>query len=67
MRRRRSPSRLRSQGSADVPNLQSYIVVYVMYSFGVLDSFKMVYRDEHSILDQIYQKHICSDFYYDNF
>ena len=68
MRRRRSPSRSRSPGSADVPNLQSYIFVYVMYSFGgVLDSFKIVYRDKESILDQIYKKQICSDFYYDNF
>ena len=27
----------------------------------------MVYRDEDSILDQIYQKQICSDFCYDDF
>ena len=31
----------------------------------VLDSFKTVYRDEDSTLDQTYQKQICSYFYYD--
>ena len=31
----------------------------------VLDN--MVYRDEDSILDQTYQKKICSDFYHDDF
>ena len=27
----------------------------------------MVYRDENNILEQIYQKQICSDFYYEDF
>ena len=31
-----------------------------------MDSFNMVYRDEDSILDQTYQKQICSDFYHDD-
>ena len=31
----------------------------------VLDSFKMVYKDEESILDQTYEKQISSNFYYD--
>ena len=31
----------------------------------VLDSFNTVYRDEDRILDQTYQKQICSYFYYD--
>ena len=37
-------------------------------SFGgdvVLDTFNNVSRDEDNILDQKYQKQICSDFYYD--
>ena len=29
----------------------------------VLDSFNIVYGDEDSILDQIYEKHIFSSFY----
>ena len=33
----------------------------------VLNSFNMVYGDEDSILDQTYQKQICSDFYYDDY
>ena len=33
----------------------------------VLDGFNMVYSDEDSILDQTYQKQICSDFYHDDF
>ena len=28
----------------------------------VLDGFNMVYRDEDSILDQTYQKQICSEY-----
>ena len=32
----------------------------------VLDIFNMAYRDEDSILDQIYQKQIFSDFYYED-
>ena len=30
----------------------------------VMDSVNMAYRDEDSILDQVYQKLIFSDFYY---
>ena len=33
----------------------------------VLDTFSNVSRDENSILDQIYIKQICPDFYYDDF
>ena len=33
----------------------------------VLDSFNMAYMDENSILDQIYQNQIFSDFYYEGF
>ena len=32
----------------------------------VLDSFNNVSRDEDNILDQIYIKQICPDFYYDD-
>ena len=32
----------------------------------VLDSFNTVYRDEDIILDQTYQKQICSYFYYND-
>ena len=31
------------------------------------EAFNMVFRDENSILDQTYQKQICSDIYYDDF
>ena len=30
-----------------------------------MDRVKMAFRDEDSILDQIYKKEICSDFYHD--
>ena len=33
----------------------------------VLDSFNIVSRDEDNILDQIYVKQICPDFYHDDF
>ena len=33
----------------------------------VLDTFNNVSRDEDNILDQIYIKLICPDFYYDDF
>ena len=33
----------------------------------VLDTFNNVSRDEDNILDQIYKKQICPDFYYDDF
>ena len=33
----------------------------------VLDTFNNVSRDEDNILDQIYIKQICPDFYYDDF
>ena len=33
----------------------------------VMDSFNNTSRDEENILDQIYMKHICSEFYYDDF
>ena len=33
----------------------------------VLDGFIMVYRDEENILDQTYEKQICSDFFMMNF
>ena len=33
----------------------------------VLDSFNMVYRDEDSNLDQIYEEEIFSTLYYDDF
>ena len=32
----------------------------------VLDSFNNASRDEDNILDQIYKKQICSDFYYED-
>ena len=32
----------------------------------VLDTFNNVSRDEDNILDQIYIKQICSDFYYED-
>ena len=32
----------------------------------VLDSFNTVHRDKDSILDQTYQKQICSYLYYDD-
>ena len=32
----------------------------------VLDSFNNVPRDEDNILDQIYLKQMCSDFYYED-
>ena len=32
----------------------------------VLDTFNNVSRDEDNILDQIYMKQICPDFYYDD-
>ena len=36
--------------------------------FGVvfLDSFNKASRDKDNILDQMYKKQICSDFYYQN-
>ena len=33
----------------------------------VLDTFNNVSRDEANILDQIYIKQICPDYYYDDF
>ena len=33
----------------------------------VLDSYNIVYWDEDSILDQIYEKQICSTFYSEDF
>ena len=33
----------------------------------VLNSVDMAFRDDDSILDQIYEMKICSDFYYDDF
>ena len=33
----------------------------------VLDTFNNISRDEDNILDQMYIKQICQDFYYDNF
>ena len=33
----------------------------------VFDTFNIVSRDEDNILDQIYIKQICRDFYYDDF
>ena len=39
----------------------------VFWGDDVLDSFNMVYRDEHSISDQTYQKQVSLEFYYDNF
>ena len=35
--------------------------------FEEMDSFNNASRDEDKILDQIYIKQICSDFYYDDF
>ena len=32
----------------------------------VLDSFNMAYKDENSILVQLYQKQIFSNFYYED-
>ena len=32
-----------------------------------LDTFNNVSRDEGNILDQIYKKQICPEFYYDDF
>ena len=32
----------------------------------VLDSFNNVSMDEDNILDQIYKKQLCSDFYYED-
>ena len=33
----------------------------------VLDTFNNVSSDEDNILDQLYTKQICPDFYYDDF
>ena len=33
----------------------------------VFESFNNVSRDEDNILDQIYQKQMCQDFYYEDF
>ena len=37
------------------------------WGYVVLDSFNNVSRDEDNILDQIYIKQICPDFYHDDF
>ena len=37
-----------------------------MNRMNVLDSFIMAYRDEDSILDQVYEKQIFSAFYYED-
>ena len=60
-----------------LPNLhrafkQIYYSVTQSYSnsFGgdvVLDTFNNVSRDTDNILEQIYKKQICPDFYYDDF
>ena len=44
---------------------QSYANSFLGYV--VLDTFNNVSRDEDNILDQIYIKTICPDFYYDDF
>ena len=36
----------------------------VFLGYVVFDTFNDVSRDEGNILDQIYKKQICSDFYY---
>ena len=39
----------------------------VCLGYVVLDTFNNVSRDEDNILEQIYIKQICPDFYYDDF
>ena len=39
----------------------------VFLGYVVLDTFNNVSRDEDNILEQIYIKQICPDFYYDDF
>ena len=46
-----------------------HIVEYTLYKYTlyIYDSFNIASRDEDKILDQIYMKQICPDFYYDDF
>ena len=37
------------------------------WGYVVLDSFKNVSRNGENILDQIYKKQMCSDFYHEDF
>ena len=53
----------------DVMNWYSVMQSYANSFWGdvVLDTFNNVSRDEDNILDKIYIKQICPDFYYDDF
>ena len=44
--------------------MQSYANSF--WGYVVLDNFNNVSRDEDNILDQIYIKQMCSDFYYED-
>ena len=44
--------------------MQSYANSF--WGYVVLDTFNNVSRDEENILDQIYIKQMCSDFYYED-
>ena len=47
-----------------VRDIQRYAIIIEEFFY---DSFKNASRDEGNILDQIYVKKMCSEFYYDDF
>ena len=62
----------KSRGILLVSMILRYVKRYAMiieqfWGDDVLDSFIMEYRDEDSILDQMYENQICYDFYHNDF
>ena len=55
-------------GSRNMSQIQRYAIIIEQFlRIWRLGQLNMVYRDEDSILGQLYQKQICEDFYYDDF